>query len=76
MKSKVTQTDLNKVFQIELCKSDAQRILDALELLRSKVLHDAQNTDPNYSNEFAWLEFSYVSELLNDLDCKFDVDLW
>ena len=66
----------NKVFRVELCKSDAQRILDGLELLRSKVLHHAQSTDPNYSNDVAWLEFSYVSELLNDMECKFDVDQW
>jgi hypothetical protein len=72
----MTQTKQNKVFQIELCQEDAQRIIDALELLRSKVLHTAQTTDPSYSNEVPWLEFSYVSELLNDMECKLNVNQW
>jgi hypothetical protein len=70
------KTEQNKVFQIELCKEDAERILNALELLRSKVLHFAQTTDPSYSKETPWLEFSYVSELLNDMECKLDIDQW
>jgi len=72
----MTQTKQNKVFQIELCKEDAERILNALELLRSKVLHFAQTTDPSYSKETPWLEFSYVSELLNDMDHKLNVEQW
>ena len=72
----MTQTKQNKVFQIELCQEDAERILVALELLRSKVLHTAQTTDPSYSNEVPWLEFSYVSELLNDMDHKLNVEQW
>jgi hypothetical protein len=70
------ETKQNKVFQIELCQEDAQRIIDALELLRSKVLHFAQTTDPSYSNEVSWLEFSYVSELLNDMEHKLNIDQW
>jgi hypothetical protein len=70
------ETEQNKVFQIELCKEDAERILVALELLRSKVLHFAQTTDPSYSKETPWLEFSYVSELLNDMECKLNIDQW
>jgi hypothetical protein len=72
----MTQTMQNKVFQIELCKEDAERILVSLELLRSKVLHFAQTTDPSYSKETPWLEFSYVSELLNDMEHKLDIDQW
>ena len=70
------ETKQNKVFNIELCKEDAERILVALELLRSKVLHFAQTTDPSYSKETPWLEFSYVSELLNDMECKLNVNQW
>jgi hypothetical protein len=70
------QTKQNKVFQIELCHNDAERILVALELLRSKVLHFAQTTDSSYSNETPWLEYSYVCELLNDMECKLDIDQW
>lgn len=70
------ETEQNKVFQIELCKEDAERILVALELLRSKVLHFAQTTDPSYSKEAPWLEFSYVSELLNDMEHKLNIDQW
>ena len=72
----MTQTKQNKVFQIELCQEDAERILIALELLRSKVLHLAQTDDPCHTNETPWLEYSYVSELLNDMEHKLDIDQW
>ena len=66
----------NKVFQIELCKEDAQRILDALELLQRQTKQQIDDCKSEEQQTIAWLEWSYVSELYYDLDCKFRLETW
>jgi|688.fasta_scaffold00896_38 hypothetical protein len=66
----------NKVFQIELCKEDAQRILNSLELLKRQTKQQINDCKDDETKTIAWLEWSYISELHYDLDCKFRLDTW
>jgi hypothetical protein len=66
----------NKVFNIELCKEDAQRILEGLKLLEEQVQQQIDDSNTNQQKDVAWLEWSYTSELLYMMDNILDVDLW
>ena len=66
----------NKVFQIELCQEDAQRILNGLKLLEDQLHRQIDDCVTEDQKNVAWLEWSYVSELLYLLDDKFDVNMW
>jgi len=66
----------NKVFQIELCLEDAQRIIQGLELLRVQTYKQIELCDTEEQKNVAWLEWSYVSELAYMMEDKFDLDLW
>jgi hypothetical protein len=66
----------NKVFQIELCKEDAQRILNALQLLKDQSYKLIDDCETEEQKTIAWLEWSYTSELLYDMEYKFDVPQW
>jgi len=66
----------NKVFKIELCQEDAQRIILALEL--SKQLYNTviEQCDTEEQKNVAWLEWSYISELAYMMEDVLDVDQW
>ena len=66
----------NKVFQIELCQEDAQRIINSIELYKDhcKQLIDQCVTEEQKST--AWLEWSYVSELVYMMEDILDVNRW
>jgi hypothetical protein len=66
----------NKVFQIELCPEDAQRILNGLKLLEDQLHRQIDECNTDQQKSVAWLEWSYTSELLFMLDNTFDVDVW
>ena len=65
---------MNKVFQLELCQEDAQRILNGLELLKQQTHQQIDECKDEQQQTVAWLEWSYVSELLYDLEFKFRFD--
>ncbi len=67
---------MNKIITLELCKEDAQRIINAMYDYRAKCHSMIDTCDDEQSKEVAWLEWSYVSELLYDLEHRFDLDLW
>ena len=67
---------MNKVFQVELCKEDAQRILNALQLLKDQSYKLIDDCETEEQKTIAWLEWSYTSELLYNLDYQFDVSVW
>jgi hypothetical protein len=67
---------MNKVFQLELCPEDAQRIINALQLLRSHCQELIDHSDTQMQKDVAWIEWSYVSELLSELEAKFELDVW
>jgi len=66
----------NKVFQIELCPEDAQRIIQGLELLRLQTHKQIESCDTEEQKNVAWLEWSYVSELAYMMEDKFDLEMW
>lgn len=66
----------NKVFQIEFCKEDAQRIITALELLKKQSYELISNCKDDVQCDVAWLEWSYVVGLIDMLEYKFDLDGW
>jgi hypothetical protein len=66
----------NKLITLELCKEDALRIIDAMEDYKVKCHSFIDTCDDEQSKEVAWLEWSYVSELLYDLEHTFDLELW
>lgn len=66
----------NKVFKIELCKEDAQRIVDALECYKDKCNKVIEQCDTDEQKDVAWLEWSYVSELVYYMEDKFDLNVW
>ena len=66
----------NKVFQLELCPEDAQRIIQGLELLRVQCHQQLKVCDTDGQKNVAWLEWSYVSELAYMLEDKFDLEMW
>ena len=66
----------NKVFTLELCKEDAQRIINAMEDYRSKCHSMIDDCDTDLCRDAAWLEWSYVSELAYMLEDKFDLEMW
>ena len=66
----------NKVFQLELCPEDAQRIIQGLELLRVQCQQQLKVCDTDEQKNVAWLEWSYVSELAYMLEDKFDLEMW
>lgn len=66
----------NKVFNIELCKEDAERILNALNLLKDNHYQSIQSSDDEQYKEVTWLEWSYVSELMYYLGNVLDADMW
>lgn len=66
----------NKVFKIELCQEDAQRIILALDTYKqqcNKVIAQCENED---QKSVAWLEWSYVTELAYMLEDILDVNHW
>lgn len=66
----------NKVFQIELCQEDAQRIINSLELYKDQCRQFIDDCITEEQKSTAWLEWSYVSELLYMMEDKFDVNQW
>jgi hypothetical protein len=66
----------NKVIQVELCKEDAQRIINAMEDYKAKCHSFIDTCDDEQSKEVAWLEWSYVSELAYMMEDKFDLEMW
>jgi hypothetical protein len=66
----------NKVFTIELCKEDAQRILGALVDYKVNCYKMIDECEDEQCKEVSWLEWSYVSELLYELEHIFDVEMW
>ena len=66
----------NKVFQVELCPEDAQRILSGLQLLKDQLQQQVDQCDTNAQKDVAWLEWTYASELLYMMEDKFDLEMW
>ena len=66
----------NKVFSLELCPEDAQRIIQGLELLRTHTQQQLEVCDTEEQKNVAWLEWSYVSELAYMLEDKFELEMW
>lgn len=66
----------NKVFQIELCQEDAQRIILALDSYTDKCEQLINQCDTDEQKDAAWLEWSYVRELAYMLEDKFDLSMW
>lgn len=66
----------NKVFQIELCQEDAQRIILALDHYTDKCEQLINQCDTDDQKDAAWLEWSYVRELAYMLEDKFDLSMW
>lgn len=66
----------NKVFQIELCKEDVERILLSLENHRTKCYAMIDECESEDDKDSAWLEWSYVTELHSMLQDKFSVNCW
>lgn len=66
----------NKVFQLELCQEDAQRIILALDDYKDKCEKLISQCVTEEQKNAAWLEWSYVSELAYMMEDKFDLDLW
>ena len=66
----------NKVFSLELCPEDAQRIIQGLELLRTHTQQQLEVCDTEEQKNVAWLEWSYVNELAYMLEDKFDLEMW
>lgn len=67
---------MNKVFTIELCQEDAQRIINGLNDYKDKVNVMIDECEDELCKDAAWLEWSYVSELLYNLEYVFDVNNW
>lgn len=74
--SSISDSTMNKIFQIELCKEDAQRIVDALELLKHQTYQQIELGKDEEHKTITWLEWSYISELLYNLEYKFDLECW
>jgi hypothetical protein len=66
----------NKVFQLELCPEDAQRIIQGLELLKDQLHKQIDDCITEDQKSVAWLEWSYTSELIYMLEDKFDLSMW
>lgn len=66
----------NKVFKIELCQEDAQRIIQSLELYRDKCNTVVEQCDTKEQKNVAWLEWSYATELAYMLEDVLDVNHW
>ena len=66
----------NKVFQLELCPEDAQRIILALDDYRDKCNKLITQSETQMQKDVAWIELSYVNELLSMLEEKFELDEW
>ena len=66
----------NKVFNLELCREDAERILIALEDYKVKCNQLVEQCKTEEQENVAYLECSYVSELIYYLEGVFDLDLW
>jgi len=66
----------NKVFKIELCQEDAQRIILALDSYKQECNKVIVQCDTDEQRNVAWLEWSYVSELVYYMEDILDVDLW
>lgn len=66
----------NKTFSIELCKEDAQRIINALNDYKWKCNKLIEQCDDELSKETAWLEWSYVCDLAYMMEDVLDVELW
>lgn len=66
----------NKVFKIELCQEDAQRIILALDSYRDKCNKLIEQCDTDEQKNVAWLEWSYVSELAYMMEDKLSPDVW
>ena len=66
----------NKVFSLELCPEDAQRILSGVQLLKDQLQQQIDLCDTEEQKNVAWLEWTYASELLYMLEDKFDLEMW
>lgn len=66
----------NKVFKIELCQEDAQRIILALEGYKDKCQQLTEHCDTEEQKSAAWLEWSYVSELAYMMEDILEVNQW
>ena len=67
---------MNKVFNIELCQEDAQRIILALDSYKDKCEQVINQCMTEEQKSAAWLEWSYVSELAYMMEDVLDVDQW
>ena len=66
----------NKVFQLELCPEDAQRILQGLKLLEDQLHRQCDECNSPEQKDVAYLEWTYASELLYMMDNIFDPEMW
>lgn len=69
-------TKPNKVFNIELCPEDAQRIITALEVYKDKCNQFIEQCDTEDQKNTALLEWTYVSELAIMMENNFNLDSW
>lgn len=66
----------NKVFQIELCEEDAQRIILAFDSYTDKCEQLMNQCDTEDQKDAAYLEYTYVRELMYYLEHTFDLSEW
>lgn len=66
----------NKVFKIELCQEDAQRIILALDSYKQQYNKVIEQCDTEDQRSVAWLEWSYISELAYMMEDVLDVNRW
>lgn len=66
----------NKVFQVELCQEDAQRIILALDSYSDKCEQLIDQCDSDAQKDTAHLEYTYVRELMYYLEDIFDLSEW
>lgn len=69
-------TKTNKVFQIELCQEDAQRIILALDLYKDQCDQLVEQCDSEDQKNVAWSEYHYVSELAYMMEDILGVNQW
>jgi len=66
----------NKVFKIELCQEDAQRIILALDSYKQQYNKVIEQCNTEDQRSVAWLEWSYISELAYMMEDILDVNRW
>lgn len=64
----------NRVFKIELCREDAERVIIALEIYKDQCQQKINSYNDENQKESAWLDYSYASELLYMFEDIFDLN--